>query len=245
MKENKENTNKYYEIFCMLCLKKFFGDKFSDLTHSDRPDLISPNIGVEVTRATIHTNEDLDAFIKKNFKVAYSSLNQKKLKKFGFTDKPESDCKNIFYRQKSKEHGILLYIKKQNTDEVLLFGHFDSFGTINCCIANIIKSAQKKLQKLNNKDFKKLKENDLALIVNEQLDYKDNLSTGKELINLAINALKIVYEKNLYKKTFDFIYILFLDQIFEINTLTWDYIVYSLSENEFNLLWHDTVKLCQ
>lgn len=57
----------FYEIFAKISLQNVFPDEFSNLTLSDRPDLIDDTrkLGVEVTYATNEKDEKLNETIEK------------------------------------------------------------------------------------------------------------------------------------------------------------------------------------
>ena len=58
------NTRNFYEIFAKISLQNVFPDEFSNLTLSDRPDLIDDTrkLGIEVTYATNEKEEKLNAY---------------------------------------------------------------------------------------------------------------------------------------------------------------------------------------
>ena len=58
------NTRNFYEIFAKISLQNVFPDEFSNLTLSDRPDLIDDTrkLGIEVTYATNEKEERLNAY---------------------------------------------------------------------------------------------------------------------------------------------------------------------------------------
>ena len=58
------NNGNFYEIFAKISLQNVFPDEFSNLTLSDRPDLIDDTrkLGIEVTYATNEKEEKLNAY---------------------------------------------------------------------------------------------------------------------------------------------------------------------------------------
>lgn len=58
------NNENFYEIFAKISLQNVFSDEFSNLTLSDRPDLIDDirKLGIEVTYATNEKEEKLNTY---------------------------------------------------------------------------------------------------------------------------------------------------------------------------------------
>ena len=58
------NNGNFYEIFAKISLQNVFPDEFSNLTLSDRTDLIDDTrkLGIEVTYATNEKEEKLNAY---------------------------------------------------------------------------------------------------------------------------------------------------------------------------------------
>ena len=138
----------------------------------------------------------------------------------GFVAPPVSE-NNIFYRQSSKNNGTLLYYRPKNTENLLLFARIGSLKTIS---AEDVKNAvDKKLKKLNSNYCVK-PENDLALLVPEQLNYicveRDIV---KETLEAAIEQIRNIYNKKEYAYYFNYLYLIFLDNLFVINTKEWKF----------------------
>ena len=138
----------------------------------------------------------------------------------GFVDPPVSE-NNIFYRQTSKNNGALLYYKPKNTDDLLLFARIGSLKKIS---AEDIKNAvDKKLKKLNSNYCVK-PENDLALLVTEQLNYIwEQEYIVNETLETAIEQVQNIYKKKEYEHYFNYLYLIFLDNLFVIDTKEWKF----------------------
>lgn len=214
-------TKDYYENFVKNTLEFYFPKKFYNLQKSECPDWTGEHVGIEVTRA-LSTNEgSIDAFIKKYHGKKYSELPKRRLENLGFKGEPIKSNIEIFYDQRSKENGTLTYLKLKNND-LILFRHAGGFGLVTDCVGPIIKAVKEKITKLNS-HYSINDENDLAVLVQEQLNY---LVLQDEIINEVLDKL-IENLKKLSKectfKTFNYLYVIFYDNIFVINLKDYSY----------------------
>lgn len=209
----------YFEQYA-ICALDVLLKGFSNFQKGESPDYFTDTVGLEVTRAITTTEGEIDAFWEKYHDKRLQEISQKQLGKMGFVDPPVSED-NILYRQSSKNNGALLYYKPKNTDDLLLFARISSFKAIS---AEDIKNAvDKKLKKLNSNYCVK-PENDLALLVPEQLNYIwEQEYIVNETLETAIEQVRNIYEKKEYEHYFNYLYLIFLDNLFVIDTKEWKF----------------------
>jgi len=234
IEQNKIIFNKnYYETLAKLILETIPNRKIVNLIQGDRPDLLNDSIGVEVTRAISTRNGEIDGFIMNNIKSKYSELPEKQLIKLGFVSSPEQVYFSDLYTQYSPKHGMLYYIKSGN--DLLLLGFLGKMSESEETIKSICKSIVSKVRKMEN--YEQRPENDLAIIVNEQLNY---IGFEDETINTMKSQLlemlkRIVKEKEQHKMMFDKVFIIFLDNLFEIECCNMNCNHYSIPKEKMEL----------
>lgn len=216
------NNKESYENFAKNALEYYFSDKFSNLQKFESPDWVNEKVGVEVTRA-ITTNEGcIDAFFKKNKGKKYVDLPQKQLNNMGFNTEPSKSNITIFYEQRSKSNGTLSYIKNQESD-LILFALTGGFGLVSDCSIAITNAVKNKIEKLNSQYLIK-DENDLVVLIDEQLNYfvgQDEIID--ETLRETIKRLSSLKQGTESKIEFDYIYLIFFDNIFVVDFKTLDY----------------------
>lgn len=203
-----------------ICVLDILLKGFSNFQKGESPDFFTDTVGLEVTKAISTVEGEIDAVWRKYHDKRFQEIPQKQLKKMGFVDPPVSE-NNIFYRQTSKNNGALLYYKPKNTDDLLLFARIGSLKKIS---AEDIKNAvDKKLKRLNSNYCVK-PENDLALLVTEQLNYIwEQEYIVNETLETAIEQVQNIYKKKEYEHYFNYLYLIFLDNLFVINTVEWTF----------------------
>lgn len=209
----------YFEQYA-ICALDVLLKGFSNFQKGESPDYFTDTVGLEVTRAITTTEGEIDAFWREYHDKRLQEISQKQLGKMGFVDPPVSED-NILYRQSSKNNGALLYYKPKNTDDLLLFARIGSLKKIS---AEDIKNAVvKKLKKLNSNYCVK-SENDLALLVPEQLNYIwEQEYIVNETLETAIDQVRDIYKKKEYEHYFNYLYLIFLDNLFVIDTKEWKF----------------------
>ena len=213
--ENKTLCEQY-----AICVLDVLLKGFSNFQKGESPDYFNDSVGIEITKAISTVEGEIDAFWRKYHDKRLQEIPQKQLQKMGFVAPPVSE-NIIFYRQSSKNNGTLLYYRPKNTENLLLFARIGSLKTIS---AEDVKNAvDKKLKKLNSNYCVK-PENDLALLVPEQLNYicveRDIV---KETLEAAIEQIRNIYNKKEYAYYFNYLYLIFLDNLFVINTKEWKF----------------------
>lgn len=217
MKYNKD----YYENFAKLVLEYYFPDRFVNMQKGEKPDWYNESIGLEVTRALSSQEGKFDAFIKDNLNHPYSDYD-KKLKKMGFLMGPTLDRDGIFYEQRSKRFGRLLYLKRKSDEKLVLVASLGGFGLLTDCVLPVREAIETKLKKLNS-HYEYKKTNDLAILVQEQLN---TMALQDELVadvkQKMLETIKEVYASKFDKK-FNNIYVIFYDNVFRIDTNTFEF----------------------
>lgn len=210
----------YYENFAKLVLEYYFPDKFVNMQKGEKPDWGNENIGLEITRALSTQEGEFDAFIKDNLNRPYCDM-VKRLKKMGFLTEPTLDKNKIFYEQRSKKYGRLLYLKRKSDEKLALVASLGGFGLLTDCVLPIKDAIESKLKKLNSHyDYKEI--NDLAILVQEQLNtmaLQDEIVA--EVVQEMLLAVRELYALN-FDKRFNNIYVIFYDNIFCVETHTFE-----------------------
>ncbi|MBQ8885886.1 MAG: hypothetical protein IJY62_05925 [Clostridia bacterium] len=224
----------YYEKLCKTMLELKYREKFYDLKLCDKPDLqnSSASIGIEVTRAIFPNEGELLAFVNKNLSNKYSELSQKLLQKLGFENPPIKE--GFFFVQKNSTGYKLLYFKVPKSESLILFGMISPLENINSCLSGTTKSIKDKITKLKNNYFI-FGENDLILVIEEQLNY---LALSEEiksdLIHDIINIIKQEYALWQDNEKYEYVYILFLDNLVEIDCRNWEYQIKTITQEDWN-----------
>lgn len=223
-----------YEKYAITALNSIYPE-FQNMTKSESPDYHNATIGVEITRAIIEKFAEIDAFWKKNQNKKYDDLPKKQLTKMGFDAPPfPLDSQNILYGQRSPNGGSFLYLRKKGTSDLLLCTYFGKPETNEFTVSYILKAIEEKLTKLN-KNYTILQRNDLCIMVQHQLNYyfcQDEIVN--ELLNFTVSSIKAEYMKWSTSIVFDSIFLLFLDNLFCINTHTWMIERNTISQKQIN-----------
>lgn len=216
------NKNKYEEY--AINILDFFYPCFSNMVKGESPDYHNSIIGVEITRAITTKDGEVNAFCKKNINKRFNVIPEKQLKKFGFKELPlASDSKEIIFTQRSRQNGCLYYYKEKKTGDLVFFMYLGKSKTNESTTDDIIYAISKKLKKLNN-NYNLFSRNDLCILIQEQLNYyvcQEEIIDG--LINIFISSAEELYNKTNWINKFDNIFLLFIDNLFCINTKTWEY----------------------
>lgn len=227
-------TKEYHENFALNALKKYYPDKFSDFKKQECPDWVCGKIGLEITRAVSTQDGELDAFIKDCQGKEFFEIKKARLKKLGFdTELTKGDQENI-YEVRSLKNGVIGFYHA--TEDRYIFLYFLSrMEPVDNCTNSIINAVKRKLEKLNN-NYDLLEENNLAIIVQEQLDY---VGLGNiiidEVVESIIDKIKSLYSNGntTYANVFENIYIIFCDNMFAICTKDFSYKRTRIPRNAF------------
>lgn len=113
---------------------------------------------------------------------------------------------------------------------------------IDKCTNDIKHAIEEKLNKLNN-NYKQLEENDLAILVQEQLNYEaaDNIIIDN-IVKKLLNDIKSVCSNTAYSIGFDTIYVVFYDNIFAIDTKNFCCNRIKISSGDFCTLSQESVE---
>ena len=210
----------FYESFSKAVLEYFYPEKFSDLQKEEKPDFINDYVGLEIMLALKSHEGELKSFFEKYNNKPYKDLPSRLLKKLGF--KTITNYDDIIYIQRSKKNGKLLYFYSKEKEDYILLGHISPLQSNNIAADNIMSSINKKLKKLNS-IYKIKKENYLAILVQEQINYcgvEDVCSS--EIIRGILKEIKTQDISNKYKYVFDKIYLIFFDKIIIIDTISFE-----------------------
>lgn len=210
-------TKQYYENFALNVLKKYFPEKFSEFIKSECPDWVCGNVGLEITRAVTTQDGELDAFIKDCEGKEFSEIKKERLRKLGFsTELNKSNCEHL-YETRSSKNGLLTFLHSKD-DRYIFFSYISRMELIDECSNDIKHAIEEKLKKLNN-NYKQLEENDLAILVQEQLNYEvaDNIIIDN-IVEKLLDDIKSAYSNTAYSIGFDTIYVVFYDNILAVDT---------------------------
>lgn len=212
-----------YEKYAISALGYFYPE-LNDMIKGESPDYYNSTIGVEIRRAITEKGGEIDAFWRKNQNCRFQDLPPKQLKKLGFSNPPVPiNSKGLFFSQRSLKNGSLLYYKQKDTENLILCAYMEKSITNQFTIDSIDQAVSEKLDKLND-HYHILNRNDLCIIVQEQLNYyvcQEEIID--DLICNTISSIQKVYGKQERSHFFDNIFLLFLDNLFCINSKTWDY----------------------
>lgn len=216
MKKKTIYTKQYYENFALNALKKYYPEKFSEFVKNECPDWLCGNIGLEITRAISTSDGELDAFIKDCQGKDFSEIKKERLKKLGFPTVLVKSKTEHLYELRSIQNGTIYFFLAKD-GKYLFWLHTSRMGLVDDCTIDIRHAIEEKLKKLNN-NYKQLEENDLAIIVQEQLNYEigDNIIIDG-VVKKMLDDIKAVYSDTA-TTVFDMIYIVFYDNIFAVDT---------------------------
>lgn len=232
----KKDT-KYYESFCKKILEIKY-NKFINLEIKDRPDIVGNNIGIEVTRAIKMDDAHILSFFNKYKDLFYEDLPIKELQSMGFNTAPKvNESNQVFYSQRNNKLGELVYILDKKTNKFKLSAYLSKSEPdfVSLLIKSIITSIEMKLIKLN-KNYDYFEENDLAIILDEQINYFFSKDIIACLFEKLIMKIKEIYQLSKYKFYFHYIYVIFLDEIIEISTKEWLYKSQDITQHDWNVL---------
>lgn len=223
-KEDWEETEKYYNLVeqndptnIEAIFYSAYGKTKSSLLEND----------VFKREATFKVLQNCVSIIDDNYDVSKESeeiLVVEQISKFGFKELPlASDSNEIIFTQRSRQNGCLYYYKEKKTGDLVFFMYLGKSKTNESTTDDIIYAISKKLKKLNN-NYNLFSRNDLCILIQEQLDYcvcQAEIIDG--LINIFISSAEELYNKTNWINKFDNIFLLFIDNLFCINTKTWEY----------------------
>lgn len=209
-------TKQYYENFAINTLKKYFPEKFSKFKKHECPDWLCGNIGLEVTRSISTQDGELDAFINDCQGKEFSAINKQRLRKLGFQTTLTKSNKEYIYETRSRKNGVISFLHTKDNRYIFLF-YFSRVDLVENRINDIDAAIEEKLKKLNS-NYDKFEENDLAIIVQEQLNYEiGDRTIVNDIAERIIAFIKSLYSDSKYTIVFDYIYVIFMDNIFIID----------------------------
>lgn len=214
--KKKIYTKQYYENFALNTLKKYFPEKFSRFEKHECPDWLCGKIGLEVTRSISTRDGELDAFINDCGGKEFSDIKKEKLKKLGFPTELTKSTVDHLFETRSRKNGVIYFCHTKD-DRYLFSAYFSRVDSAENCIVDMHQTVEAKLKKLNG-NYDRLEENDLAIIIQEQLNY----GVGEDILINEISEKMTAITKKLYSDSkypivFDCIYVIFLDNVFTID----------------------------
>ena len=214
--ENKKvkltnNDKNYIEEYAMSVIKNEYS-YYCNLIKSESPDFANEKIGLEVTRA-IRKEGAVYSFLNRNIGKEYEESQDKELCKLGFKEEMAvvPDTSNL-YCKRSKNNGSFYYMKK-TTNKYALVAYIGIVKDNDFTLSEIETAVKDKLSKLNN-NYSIYQENDLAILINEQLNLTDDEYRKQNIEGLANKALNLIDDlnsNNKYKNKFDKIFLVFID----------------------------------
>ena len=220
MKKHFDYT-KFYECFALQVLEHYYPAKFVRLEKSESPDFINSSVGLEVTRAIETSMREIDGLFCEYMNRSFSEIPPKQLIKLGFTEEPKpTNEKNILFVQRSITGESLLCSLEEGTNNFSLTGYTPQLVKTNSVYFSIIEAIIKKTKKLN-KNYQLRSENDLVVVINQQLNAG---GCGDVIIENFLSEFKLIYKdemkKHSFNKNYDYIYMLFMDNLFVFNSKT-------------------------
>lgn len=207
----------FYEYYAKSILELVFPEKFSELSKGESPDWYNDKIGVEITRGIEKSNGEFDSFFNKYRDKEYETIPHTWLNKLGFVSEPIRLKDSILYEQRSEKFGTLFYIKTLS-GKLILSTWLCRMALLSDCKYDIAKSVKEKTAKLN-KNYTRHEENDLLILVQEQLNYQAaKAEIFHEVSTNIIDEIKKCYDDNKGEYSFDYIYIVFFDYIFVVDS---------------------------
>lgn len=177
-------------------------------------------------------------FFNKYKDLFYEDLPIKELQSMGFNTVPKvNESNQVFYSQRNNKLGELVYILDKKTNKFKLSAYLSKSEPdfVSLLIKSIITSIETKLIKLN-KNYDYFEENDLAIILDEQINYFFSKDIIACLFEKLIMKIKEIYQLSEYKFYFHYIYVIFLDEIIEISTKEWLYKSQDITQHDWNVL---------
>lgn len=216
MDKTKIYTKQYYENLALNILKKYYPVKFSKCEKCECPDWLCESVGLEVTRAISTSSGELWSFVKKCDGKEFKDINKEMLRKLGFANELTKCTEDYLYETRSLHNGSLTFLLTKDGRYLFLY-YTSKMALVNVCLKDIKGAMMEKLEKLNN-NYMHAKENDLAIIIEEQLNYIDaEQIIVDDVITSILNDIKTVYSKR-YSIVFDTVYVIFFDNVFAIRT---------------------------
>ena len=234
-------TKQYYENFALNALKNYYPDKFSEFEKDESPDWTCGSVGLEITRAVTTQDGELDAFIKDCEGKEFSEIRKERLKKLGFATELTKSNGEHLYESRSSKNGLLTFFHAKD-GRYLFLCYTSRMELVDECTKDIKHAIEEKLKKLNS-NYKHFEENDLAVIVQEQLNYEvaDNLIIDG-IVKKMLDDIKSVCGDTTYSMVFDMIYVVFYDNLFAVNTKDLCCKRIQISSSEFLSLSRESVE---
>lgn len=221
----------FYERYVYFILRALLTD-FPEMKKVDKPDYLSEQTGLEITRAIFQSDGEYSAFLEQFMNKPYSSIPKKRLTSLGFNCEPKYNREMNCFVQRSEIGVSLYYVKMSDSNEYLLSIALGRVTDSMDLITVITKSLTNKLRKLNT-NYTLKATNDLALVIEKTVDYqtmKDDMIYSK-IYTIKNTIMEIYQDTKDLKYHFDTIYILFWDALVILYTKDWSYqIIYICDE---------------
>ena len=174
--------------------------------------------------------------IQKYLGKPFSIIPKNLLLKLGFNKEPVALNDSFLFCQRSEDSGTLYYFIDKSTNELRLVFVFGKLSHTTELDDTLAKSLQEKLNKLNS-NYRVMKKNTVLLIKEKQLNYLipqvDLDAVISSEFNRCVNTIKKVYAENqMSKYHFDTVFILYLDNLFVIDTDTWKQEIIKISQDQ-------------
>lgn len=202
----------------------------NDLRKSERPDFVSNEIGLEVTKAQTNIGGQTVGIVRDYKNKSYKEIPNSKLKNAGFNEEPSSikkDSTAIFHT--NYESYSLDYFKV--TNEFKLGGyHMDVNNVYD--LENICFAISKKINKLRN-CYNAFPSNRLLVVVDSFLDLPSGTNQVNKFELDLLSRIKDIY-RDVTTIGYGVIYTLFWDSLLEIDTFSWNLNGFKITEKMFN-----------
>lgn len=213
------------ERYALTVISRFYPE-YTNMKKREHPDFENKNksIGIEITNALTKQAGKCDAFWSSNQGKKYCCLSRDLLQSMGyFTDPTPLNKEGIVFRQHSQTSGALYYYRKKDTNDLVLFLYISKSKTNEETKNDIVRAVLKKLKKLNT-NYDLFRRNDLCVFIQEQISYD---KYADEIVNSLkesiIAEIKLTYKTTPFSKCFDNVFLLFWDNLFCVNTKTWEW----------------------
>lgn len=235
-KTNHEYRKTFDECLCKNIIANYYSE-YDNFSKYESPDFISEDICLEIRKALYKKGGKLKSFIEKYLNSDYNEIPTKLLKSLGFENKPIQCQKNenMYYQRSNIDNSLITY-KKLNNEKLSVYIICDN-SLFNDQDQVVKEAIEVKIDKLN-KNYLTRKINALGIIYYQQLSYAFE-EVNDVIVDSIIEKIIITKERSA-NKYYDEIFVLFMDCLLKINTISLECEKHSINKKVLDQIYKKT-----